>query len=132
MLKCCLEYLMDILHIRDLEFFPEREKCLNFFWETLYINLEDWTRHFKKADFSGVLCEEQTQKMRKNDQTTISLGLWGSEMELKCRDPQQAHIGPLLNVHTLFQLLSSIWRGNRGRTVLFQDLKRKKFQYFPS
>ena len=32
-------------------------------------------------------------------------------MSLKSRDPQKAHLGTLLNVHTYFQLLPSIWRG---------------------
>ena len=40
-------------------------------------------------------------------------------MELKSREPQNAHLGPLLNVHTRFQLPNSVWKG----TVIFQCQK---------
>ena len=35
--------------------------------------------------------------------------LLGDEMGLKSRDFQKAQLGPLLNVHTKFQLPSLIW-----------------------
>ena len=41
-------------------------------------------------------------------------------MELKTQKPQKAHLGLLMNVHTKFQLLSSIWSGNREGIALFQ------------
>ena len=57
------------------------------------------------AQFEGELCEEQTKKMKKkNGQKTSFLGQ-------KNRDPQKAHLGPLVKVHTQFKLLSSIRRG---------------------
>ena len=48
-------------------------------------------------------------------------------MGLKNRDLQKAHLGPLLNVLTKFQLPSSIWKGNMGGTALFQGQKEGKF-----
>ena len=74
------------------------------------------------ALFGGKLCEEQTQEtieMQKLDQKTISLGLRVVEMRLKSRDPQKAYLGHLLNVLTLFELPSPIWREDRGGTALF-------------
>ena len=50
--------------------------------------------------FGGELREEQTQKIRKPDQKTTSLGLCRGEIGLKSRDPQKVHLGHLLNVHT--------------------------------
>ena len=58
--------------------------------------------------FGGELCDEQTQKMRKMRK------LVRGETGLKSRDPQKPHLGPLLNVHTKFQLLSSILKGDSG------------------
>ena len=88
------------------------------------------------AQFGEDLCEEDTQKvrkMRKTDQTTTSLRLCGAEMRLKSRrDPQQAHLGPLLNIYTELQLPSSIWRGDRQETALFQDKKGGKSSHLPS
>ena len=52
------------------------------------------------AEFLGELCEEQTQKIRKPGQKTIPLGLKWGEIGSKSRDPQKAHLGNLLNVHT--------------------------------
>ena len=40
---------------------------------------------------------EQNEKIR---QKITFLGLRGVEMGLKSRDPQKAHLGHLLNVHT--------------------------------
>ena len=54
---------------------------------------------------------EQTREMmemQKPDQKTTSLGLRGVEMGLKSRDPQKAHLGRLLSVHTKFQFPSQI------------------------
>ena len=42
--------------------------------------------------------------------------LWGSANRLKSWDFQKAHLGFLLNLHTTFQLLSSIWRGTMWGT----------------
>ena len=53
-------------------------------------------------------------------------------MELKSVIPQKAHLGPLLNVHTKFQLPSSIWRENRRGTAPFQGQKWGKSSYLPS
>ena len=43
--------------------------------------------------FGGELYEEQTREV-------IEIKKPGVEMELKSRDPQKAHLGQLLNVHT--------------------------------
>ena len=59
---------------------------------------------------------EQNEKI---GQKITSLGLRGVEMGLKSRERQKAHSRHLLNIHTLFQLPSPIWRGDRGRTALF-------------
>ena len=75
------------------------------------------------VQLGGELCEEQIQKMRKNNQNTISLRLQGGEMGLKSRDPQKALLRHLLNVYTEFQLLSLIRRGDMGRTAFFQSQK---------
>ena len=53
-------------------------------------------------------------------------------MELKSQDFQKAHLEPLQNIHTKCQLASSIWRGDRGGTALFQIQKGGKFLYIPS
>ena len=42
-------------------------------------------------------------------------------MRLKSGDLRNAHLGPLLNVRTKFQLPISIWRGDEGGTAVFQD-----------
>ena len=87
------------------------------------------------AQFGGELCEEQILKMRKlkkTDQKTTSLGLWGSEIGLQSRDLQQSHIESLLNAHTKFQLPSSIWKRDRVGTVLFQGQKGGKSPYLLS
>ena len=52
------------------------------------------------AQFGVVLCEEQTQKMRKNDQKTTGL--------------------QLNEIGTKFQLLISIWLGDGEGTAPFQ------------
>ena len=86
------------------------------------------------SQIGGELCEEQTQEMvemKKADQKTISLGLREVEMGLKSLDPQKAHLRYLLNVHTKFQLLSPIWKGNRKGTALF-ELKKGEIPYLPS
>ena len=44
-------------------------------------------------------------------------------MRVKSRDFQKAHLGPLLNVHIIFQLPSPVWRGDRGETALFEVKK---------
>ena len=51
-----------------------------------------------------------TQKNKKPGQKTTSLGRRGSKMRLRSQDPQKAHLELLLNTHTKFQLLYSIWR----------------------
>ena len=72
------------------------------------------------AQFGGVLCDEQTQKIRKNHQKPVSLRLLRHEMGLKSRDPRKRHIeAHLLNVHIKFQLRSPIWKGDGRRTALF-------------
>ena len=81
------------------------------------------------AQFGGELCEEQTQKMRKlrkPDQKTIFLRLWGNAMDLKTHNPQKERLGCLMNVYIKFPFPSSIWRGDRRGTVLFQGQKRGK------
>ena len=52
-------------------------------------------------------------------------------MRLKSRDPPptKAHLGPVLNVHTKFQLPTSIWRGDRGGAALFHGQKGGKSPY---
>ena len=60
-----------------------------------------------------------TNSRNKPDQKTTSLRLKGVEMGLKSLDPQKAHLGHLLNVRTLFQLPSLIWRGDKGGTEHF-------------
>ena len=52
------------------------------------------------AQFGGGLCEEQTQKLRKNDRKITFWGLLRDEMGLKSRDPRETHLGLLPNVHT--------------------------------
>ena len=47
-------------------------------------------------------------------------------MGLKSRDLQKAHLGPVLNVRTKFQLSSSIWREAKGGTAPFQGQKREE------
>ena len=44
-------------------------------------------------------------------------------MDLKSRDPKKTYLGLLLNVHTKFQLYSSISRGDREGTAYFQGHK---------
>ena len=78
------------------------------------------------AQFGGQLCEEQTQKIRRPGQTTTSEGLSGGDMGLKSRDPQKVHLGHLLNVHTCFQLPSSIWRAVIRGTNSKNKKKRPK------
>ena len=58
-------------------------------------------------------------EMPKPDQKTTSLGLKGVEMGLKSRDTPKGTFRHVLNVHTEFQLPSSIWREDRGGTALF-------------
>ena len=64
--------------------------------------------------------------MRKINQKTTSVELQGNEIGMKGRDPQKTHLRLLLNVHTEFQLSSSIWRRDRGGTALFQGQKGAK------
>ena len=52
------------------------------------------------AQFGGELCEEQTQKIRKNDQKPTYLKLLRDENRLKSLDPKNAHLGHSPNVHT--------------------------------
>ena len=52
-------------------------------------------------------------------------------MRLKNRDPQKAHLEHLLNIHTQFQLHSSIWRGDKEGTVLFWGRKGGKSPFSP-
>ena len=54
------------------------------------------------VQFEEELCKKQTQKMRKTDQKTTFLGLWGGAMELKSWGPYKSHSGPLLNVRIVF------------------------------
>ena len=54
------------------------------------------------------------------------------EIRLKSRDSQKAHLRLLLNTHTKSQLLSSIWRADRGGAALFQGQKGGKSVYLPS
>ena len=85
------------------------------------------------AQFGEELCEERAKKMRKTrkpDQQTTSFGRCGGEMRLKSRDLLKAHLGPLLNVHTKFQLPSSICKGDRG-IALFHDQKRGEISISP-
>ena len=58
--------------------------------------------------------------MRKKEQKTAIRGSKGGEKGAKKSwpPPSKAHLEPLLNVITKFQLPSSIWRGDRGGTVL--------------
>ena len=55
-------------------------------------------------------------KSEKEKKTTkkllLFLGLLRDKVELKHRDSQKAHLRPLLNAHTYFQLPCSIWRGS--------------------
>ena len=84
------------------------------------------------AQFGGVLCAKQTQKMkkiRKTEQKTAFLKLGGGEMWLKSRDLQNAHLRSLFNVRTKFQLPSSIWRRDRGGIALFWDQKGEETPY---
>ena len=54
---------------------------------------------------------------------TTFMGLWGSAIKLESQNFQKAHIGPLSNLYTKFQLLSSIWSGDRGKTSLIRGQK---------
>ena len=55
----------------------------------------------------------------------------GGEMWLKSRDSQKAHLEHLLNVHTKFQLSSTIG-GYRGEPALFWGQKGGKSPYLSS
>ena len=63
------------------------------------------------AEFGGELSKEQAQKIRKNNQRTTFLELWGSAT------------GLLLNVHIKFQLHSSIGCGKIGQELPFLKVK---------
>ena len=87
------------------------------------------------AQLGRKLCKEKAQKtpkMRKKDQKPTFWGLLGGVMERKSRNPQTAYLGLLMNVHNKIQLSSSIWRGDREGTALFQDQKRDNPLYLPS
>ena len=64
------------------------------------------------AQFGRRVIRGKTQNLRKIDQKTTFLRQWEATMRLKNQDApfQKAHLGSLLNVHTKFQLPSSIWR----------------------
>ena len=71
----------------------------------------------------------KTQKMKKIEkkgQKPTSLQPWEGEMGLKSRTPQMVRPRSLLNVLSKFQLPTSIWRGDRRGTSLFQGLKEGK------
>ena len=71
-------------------------------------------------------------KIRKHEKTwskNYFLRAARGEMRLKSLDPQKAHLGPILNVHTKFQLPSSIWRVDIKGTALFQSQKEGKSSY---
>ena len=88
--------------------------------------LEDWEKLVWKP--RKIQCKfGKLKKWQKwGNPTTESLlwGLWGSEVRLKSQDPQKAHLEPLLNTYTKFQLPSSIWRRDRERIALFQGQNR--------
>ena len=69
--------------------------------------------------------------MRKLDKETTSLGLRGNEMKLKSRNTQKTHLGPLLYLHTKFQLPSPIWRGDKKGATLFQGQKEGEMLISP-
>ena len=55
--------------------------------------------------------ETNSRNEKKNYQKPHTyLGLRGKTMVLKGQSPQQAHLGPLLDIHTKFQLFNSTWR----------------------
>ena len=54
------------------------------------------------ARFGGEICEDQIQKIRKNDQNPTFLRQSRVEMRLKSRDPQKAHLD-IPNVNFLAQ-----------------------------
>ena len=78
------------------------------------------------AKFGGRLCEEQTQKIRKNDQKITPLWQSRDEMKLKSRDLQKADSGLLPNLHIKFQLPCSIWRAIMRGTNSKNKKKRTK------
>ena len=41
------------------------------------------------------------------------------------QDPEKANLGPLLNVLIKFQLLNSVWKGDKGGKVIFQRTQQK-------
>ena len=49
---------------------------------------------------------------------------------VKSRDPQNAHLRPVLNVLAQFKLPSSIWRGVNARTSSEKEKKRPKNYFF--
>ena len=61
----------------------------------------------------------RNSKSEKSRRNSTSLGLLQGEMGLKSRDTQKARLGLLLNIHTKYQLPSSIWRGDGGGTIHF-------------
>ena len=65
------------------------------------------------------------RKMRKNLLKNHFFGVVRRCNGAESRNSQKKHLGLLMNVHSKFQLSSSIWRGNRGETDLFQGQKRE-------
>ena len=81
------------------------------------------------AQFGGELCEEKTQKtqkMKKPDPKPLLWGFEGSKIVLKSQNPKKAHLRLLLNVHTKFQLPTSIRRGVMRGTNLEKEKKNIK------
>ena len=57
---------------------------------------------------------ETNSKNEKNNQKTTHLGQCRGESGLKSQDFKKVHSGPLLKIHSKFQLPISLWRGNGG------------------